>query len=180
MDRFASISSGRVFLAVIPDPDTAERIHRLARALKRAHHFEGKLIARERLHISLFSLIGAPECCVHAACEAARDMQTEPFEVSFDRTASFRGRSGNSPFVLVGEQGLRRLRAFRRMLSAAMTREGLRRVANTSFEPHVTLLYDPRSVDEYPIEPILWTVTEFVLVRSMKGHEYLERWSLQT
>ena len=180
MDKFASKSSGRVFLAVIPDPDTAERIHRLARALKRAHHFEGKLIARERLHISLFSLIGAPEHHVRAACAAARDMRTEPFEVSFDRTASFRGRSGNRPFVLVGEKGLRQLRSFRRMLGAAMARGGLRRVTKTSFEPHVTLLYDARGVDEYPIEPIHWTVKDFVLVRSMKGHEYLERWSLQT
>ena len=179
MDKIASSSSARLFLAVLPDAGTAEQIHRLAGALKHAHRFSGRLIAPEHLHVSLFYLSGSPEHHVHAVCEAARNMQTEPFEVSFDRTASFRGRSGNRPFVLVGEKGLRRLRAFRRMLGAAMTREGLRRMANTSFEPHVTLLYDARSVEEYPIEPILWTVTEFVLVRSMKGHEYLERWSLQ-
>ena len=179
MDRFASSSSDRLFLAALPDAGTAARIHRLAGVLKRAHKFDGRLIAPERLHISLFFLGGLPELHVQAASEAAAGVQTEPFEVSFDRTASFRGGPGNRPFVLIGEKGLRRLRSFRRTLGAAMMRRGLRRVANTSFEPHVTLLYDARSVDEYPVEPILWTVTEFVLVRSMKGHEHLVRWSLR-
>ena len=101
-----------------------------------------------------------------------------PFEVSFDRTASFRGRPGNRPFVLIGENGLCRLQSFRQMLSAAMTRRGLRRLANTNFTPHVTLLYDARSVDEYPIDRIGWTVREFVLVRSLNGHEHPVRWPL--
>ena len=179
MDEFASCSSARLFLAAVPDAGTAERIHQLAGILKRAHHFEGKLIAPERLHISLFFLGGLSERHIRAACEAAAELRTEPFEVSFDRTASFRGRSGNRPFVLIGENGLRRLESFRRMLGAALTRRGLRRAANTTFTPHVTLLYDARGADEYPIQPIFWTVTEFVLIQSMKGHNYLARWPLQ-
>lgn len=179
MDKFASSGSGHLFLAVVPGAGAAGRIHRLAGALRRAHGFDGKLIAPERLHISLFFLGGLPERSIHAACEAATEVRAEPFEVSFDRTASFRGRSGNRPFVLIGESGLRRLQSFRRMLGAALTRRGLRRVANTNFTPHVTLLYDARSVGEYPIEPIIWTVTEFVLIHSLKGHSYLARWSLQ-
>ena len=178
MDEFASCSGARLFLAAVPDAGTAERIHQLAGVLKRAHHFDGKLIAPERLHISLFALSGLPEGQLCAAWEAAMDVRTEPFEVSFDRTASFRGRLGNRPFVLIGEKGLHRLQSFRQMLGAAMTRRGLRRLANTNFTPHVTLLYDARSVDEYPIEPIGWTVTEFVLVRSLNGHEHLVRWPL--
>jgi 2'-5' RNA ligase len=179
MDKFASTSSGRFFLAAVPDVGTAERIHRLAGVLKRAHKFDGKLIAPERLHISLFFLGDMSERFIHAACEAATELRTEPFEVSFDRTASFGGRPGNRPFVLIGENGLRRLEAFRRMFGAALTRSGLRRVVNTNFTPHVTLLYDARSVDEHPIQPIFWTVTEFVLIRSMKGHHCLGRWPLR-
>jgi 2'-5' RNA ligase len=178
MDRFASSGSGRLFLAILPDPVTAERIHRLAGVLKRAHRLDGRLIAADRLHVSLFSLSGLPDRQICAACEAAAALRCEPFEVSFDRTASFRGRSGNRPFVLIGENGLRRLEAFRRMIGAALLRSGLRRLANTNFTPHVTLLYDPRSVDEYPVQPILWTVTEFVLIHSMRGHDYRMRWSL--
>ncbi len=179
MDEFASCSGARLFLAAVPDAGTAERIHRLAGVLKRAHKFDGKLIAPERLHISLFFLGGLPERHIRVACEAATELRTESFEVSFDRTASFRGRPGNRPFVLIGESGLRRLESFRRMLGTELTRSGLRQVANTNFTPHVTLLYDARSVDEYPIQPIFWTVTEFVLIHSMKGHDYLGRWPLQ-
>src|ERR1044072_8942270 len=127
MNELASRSSARLFLAAVPDAGTAERIHQLAGILKRAHHFDGKLIARERLHISLFALSGLPESQLCAAWEAAMDVRTEPFQVSFDRTASFRGRQGNSPFVLIGENGLRRLQSFRQMLGAAMARRGVRR-----------------------------------------------------
>ena len=179
MDKFASSGSGRLFFAIVPDRATAERIYRLAGALKRAHRFDGKLIAPDRLHISLFSLAGLSDRQICAACEAATDFRTEQFEVSFDRTTSFRGGPGNRPFVLIGEDGLRRLQSFQQMLAAALTRRGLRRPANTNFTPHVTLLYDARSVDEYPVEPVVWTVAGFVLVRCLKGHKHLERWWLQ-
>ena len=179
MDRFASSSGGRLFLAILPDAATAERIHRLASALKRAHRFNGKLIAADRLHVSLFSLTGLPDHQIRAAYEAVTELRSKPFEVSFDRTVSFRGGPGNRPFVLIGEQGLRRLQSFRQMLAAALTRSGLRRLANTRFTPHVTLLYDARSADEYPVEPVVWTVAEFVLVHSLKGHQHVARWYLQ-
>jgi len=178
MDAFAARSSARLFLAAVPDAGTAERIHQVAGVLKRAHHFDGKLIAPKRLHISLFALSGLPDGQLCAAWEAAMDVRAEPFEVSFDRSVSFRGQPDNRPFVLIGEKGLRGLQSFRQMLGAAMMRRGLRRLASTSFTPHVTLLYDPRGVDEYPIEPIGWTVREFVLVRSLNGHEHLVRWPL--
>jgi 2'-5' RNA ligase len=106
-------------------------------------------------------------------------LRIQPFEVSFDRTTSFRGGPGNRPFVLIGEEGLRRLQSFRQMLAAALARRGLRRLANTNFTPHVTLLYDLRSVDEYPVAPVVWTVAEFVLVHSLKGHQHLARWCLR-
>jgi 2'-5' RNA ligase len=179
MDKFASCSGGRLFLAILPDPATAERIHRLASVLKRAHRFSGRLIAADRLHVSLFSLTGLPDHQICAACEAATELRTAPFEVSFDRTASFRGGPGSRPFVLVGEKGLRGLQSFWQALAAALTRGGLRRLANTNFTPHVTLLYDARSADEYPVEPIVWTVAEFVLVHSLKGHRHIVRWGLR-
>ena len=114
MGDFASRSSARLFLAAVPDAGTAERIHQLAGVLKRAHRFDGKLIAPERLHISLFALGGLPEGQLCAAWEAAMEVRTAPFQVWFDRTASFRGRPGNHPFVLIGEKGLRGLHRFGR------------------------------------------------------------------
>jgi RNA 2',3'-cyclic 3'-phosphodiesterase len=179
MDEYANSDGARLFLAVIPDAATAARIHKLAGVLKRAHQFKGKLIEPARLHVSLFFLGGLPEQDIRAACVAAAEVRTEPFEVSFDRTASFRGKRGSRPFVLLGDKGLQRLTSFRQMLGGAMLRTGLRRVANTNFTPHVTLLYDARGVEEYPIEPISWTVNEFVLIRSLRGHDCQARWPLE-
>ena len=178
MSELAIPGCAYLFLAAVPDAGTAERIHQLAAALKRAHRFDGNLIAPERLHISLFGLGGLPEGQHCAAWEAAMEVRTAPFQISFDRAASFRGRPGNHPFVLIGEQGVRGLQSFRKMFCDALTRRGMRRLANTNFTPHVTLLYDARDVEEYPIEPIGWTVKEFVLIRSLNGHERLVRWPL--
>jgi RNA 2',3'-cyclic 3'-phosphodiesterase len=179
MDRKASIG-GRLFLAALPDTITAARILRLAGALKRAHGFSGKLIAPDRLHVSLFFLGGLQQDMERAAREAAGEMRMAPFQVSFDRTASFRGRPGSRPFVLVGGDGVGQLKSFRQGLGAGLVREGLRGFAGTSFEPHVTLLYDARGVDEYPLaEPISWTVDEIVLIQSRSGHTHLAKWRLR-
>jgi 2'-5' RNA ligase len=178
MDAYASSDDARLFLAAIPDAATAARIHRLAGILKRAHQFSGRLIEPERLHVSLFFLGGLSGPGIEAAYAAAGEVRAEPCEVLFDRTASFCGKCDSRPFVLVGDHGLQRLESFRRMLGGAMMRSGLRRVANSNFTPHVTLLYDARGVEEYPIEPISWTVKEFVLIRSFGGHKCLARWPL--
>ena len=170
----------RVFLAAVPDADVAALIHHRAGILRRAHHLDGRLIEPQGLHVSLFFLGGLPERSLRMVYEAAAEVRTEPFEVSFDRTASFRSRSGHRPFVLFGDGGLRQLTSFRDMLGAALARKGLGRRANTNFTPHVTLLYDMRDVEEHPIEPIGWTVREFVLIRSLHGHVYLGRWPLRS
>jgi RNA 2',3'-cyclic 3'-phosphodiesterase len=62
-------------------------------------------------------------------------------------------------------------------LGAGLAREGLRRLAGTNFEPHVTLLYDARGIDEYPLaEPISWTVNEIALIQTRSGHTHLAKW----
>jgi 2'-5' RNA ligase len=172
--------TGRLFLAAVPDADTAARIYRLAEVLKRAHKFGAKITVPERLHISLFFLGGLPERSVEMACKAAAEVRVPPFEVLFDRSASFRSRPGNRPFVLIGDDGLDRLRSFRRVLGAAMARSGLKHLAKKHFTPHVTLLYAERDVEEHPIDPVGWTVNEFVLIHSMRGHVHLARWPLRS
>jgi RNA 2',3'-cyclic 3'-phosphodiesterase len=170
----------RLFLAATPDAATATRIHRLARTLRRAHRSSGALIVPERLHVSLFFLSGLPEQSLCAACKALADVRVPPFQVCFDRTASFRGRVGSRPFVLVGGDGVGQLKSFRQGLGAGLAREGLRRLASTNFEPHVTLLYDAHGADEYPLaEPISWTVNEIVLIQSRSGHTHLAKWRLR-
>jgi 2'-5' RNA ligase len=175
----ANLEAGRLFLAAVPDADTAARIHRLAGVLKRAHNFRGKLIPTDSLHVSLFFLGALHEEGVRRVCEAATETATmPPFDISFDRTVSFRGKSGSYPFVLFGDDGLKRLKSFRQTFAAAMARSGLRRWAGTSFAPHVTLLYGQHRVEEHPIEPIGWIVSELVLIHSLRGHARLANWPL--
>jgi 2'-5' RNA ligase len=175
----------RLFLAVVPDADTAGRIYQRAEVIRRARKLEGVLIGPERLHATLFFLgeRGAlPEQIITQAVEAATAVKMPPFEVLFDRTMSFSGGSNNHPFVLVGDPGVERLKTFRQMLGASMIRHGLRHLVRTSFMPHVTLLYDKQNVDEHPIEPISWIVHEFVLIRSLyrrTTHIHEARWPVR-
>jgi 2'-5' RNA ligase len=179
MNNHDDLGVERLFLAALPDADTAARIHRLAATLKRAHRFLGTLTSADCLHISLFFVGGLHDAGLRAACEAADEAAaTPPFAVSFDLTASFGGRAGNHPLVLCGDGGLNQLRSFRQTFAAAMLRKGLRQPARTNFAPHVTLLYGERRVEENPIDAICWTVREFVLIRSKQGHVHLARWAL--
>src|SRR3984893_3443515 len=101
MDHNAS-GTARLFLAAVPDTDTALRVYRLAAALKRAHKFDGKIIEPDRLHISLFFLGGSPNPIARMACEAAAEVRAPPFEGLFDRTVSFRGRAGDPASGVLG------------------------------------------------------------------------------
>jgi RNA 2',3'-cyclic 3'-phosphodiesterase len=172
---------GSLFFAVGPPADAASRICRLGEVIKCARQFQGALTSRDCLHVTLFSL---GEAChlsdrsIRSAFEAGAEVKMEPFEISFDRSASFRGKPGGHPFVLLCGDGLNRLMAFRQSLGAEMTKKGLRRRTNADFTPHITLLRDARKVEEQPIVPICWTVSEFVLIHSNHGHTHLARWSL--
>jgi RNA 2',3'-cyclic 3'-phosphodiesterase len=174
--------SGLLFFAVVPRVDKAARIYRLAKVVKRAHRFDGGLIRTDRLHITLFLLDdgrGSHERVVRIACEAAQGVCIPPFGVSFDRIASFRGRPGHHPFVLLGGDGLSRLKLLRQALGVQLARNGLKHLVKWDFNPHVTLLYAEREVEEQPIEPIFWTVDGFVLIHSDHGHTHLARWPLR-
>jgi 2'-5' RNA ligase len=176
----------RLFLAIVPDADTAARIYQRTEIIRRARNLEGALIRPEHLHATLFflgELDALSEQIITLAIEAAAAVKMPPFEVSFDRTMSFSKGSNNHPFVLAGDAGVERLKKFRQMLGASMMRNGLRHLVRTSFMPHVTLLYDKQNVDEQPIEPICWIVREFVLIRSLyrrTTHLHEARWPLRT
>lgn len=129
-------SESRLFLAAVPDAAAAERIFRMASVLKRAYGFSGKLTERDRLHVSLFFLRGLPDEMVYATFAALSDVRMQPFDVVFDRSVSFRGRAGNRPFVLIGDDGPSELKSLREMLGATLTRKGLRGRANELHPAH--------------------------------------------
>lgn len=177
----------RIFFAVFPDADARARIAGLAQEQRRAHGLKGSPIAPDRLHVTLFHLGDHLELradIVAAARAAAESLVAAPFDVAFDRVASFRGRARNLPFVLRGEEGsegIAALTVFQKTLGEALKMNGLGRWAGTQFNPHVTLLYDDRLVAEQPVETIGWAVNELVLVHSLLGrkqHVPLGRWPL--
>lgn len=167
---------GRLFFAAVPDVDAAANIYRVAGILKQAHRFTRKLIPRECPHVSLLFLGRGSEQLLRDAREAVAGVKMTPFEVSFDRTASFCGGPGNYPFVLVGGDTLDRLKSLGHRLGAAVAESGMARRVRGDFTPHVTLLYGDRAVEEYPVAPIRWTVNEFVLIHSLQGHRHVARW----
>src|ERR1700735_3735444 len=84
--KFGPSQKDRIFLACLPDPATASRIHDLAARLKSANGFDGSLILPEHLHVTLFHLgdwAALPDEIVRLAKSAAEALRAEPFEVEF-------------------------------------------------------------------------------------------------
>lgn len=171
-----------LFFALLPDAKDASRLATTAQQLSIRHSLRGRPFARERLHISLLGFgahAGLPQELVDGATKAASTIAMAPFDVTFDRTMSFLGRP--RPLVLCGGDGVAELIAFQRTLGAAIQESGLGRV-KPQYTPHVTLLYDERGIEEHMIEPVSWTVREFVLVHSLRGQSKyipLGRWPLR-
>jgi len=105
---------------------------------------------------------------VSAASRAAFGVVMPRFAVAFDRAASFRGRPGNQPLVLRGDDGVIGLTMLQDAVGSALEMAGLGPRA-PHYTPHLTLLYGDRFVADHPVEPVGWTVHEFVLVHSLLG-----------
>ena len=176
----------RLFFALLPDDKSAFQLEMLNQQFSCANGIEGARIKSERLHLSLHH-VGDHEHVrtkiVYAARQAAKVVSMRPFEVtfriitSFDGASPIDGRPPNRPLVLLGES--EDLFHLHQVLGAAMEKNGLRALAH--FTPHMTLSYGPERVPMQGIEPIRFTVNEFVLVHSKRGlaqYDVLDRWVL--
>jgi 2'-5' RNA ligase len=167
-------ATDRLFLAVVPPAEVAERIARLARHLRIGHELRGKPLAPEHFHVTLCPLgdgVGVPPELVTLATERAAGIAMPSFKVAFDRVGSFR----NGAFVLRGDDSTIGLEILQQRLSDAL--DGRPRPARP-FTPHLTLLRDRHLVPEHDISPIEWEVREIVLVHSLLGrtvHRHLAR-----
>ena len=180
--RFGASQKERIFLACVPDADTAAQIHALAQTFKRENGFEGTLILPEHLHVTLFHLgdwAVLPDEIVRLAREAAASVAVAPFEVAFARAESLRNSTGVYPFVLTGDAAA--WRDLHDALAQALKRAGLGGATQGVFRPHVTLLRDRLRAAPRKIAPVAWTMRDFVLVHSLLGkttHVHLGRWPL--
>jgi 2'-5' RNA ligase len=171
-----------LFFALRPEAEAVQRVHERARQLCDSHGLEGKVTDAEQLHLTLCflgSVARLPPDAVAAADAAARSLQVEPFELTFDRVKSF---PGSNAFVLCQEDDCAPLIQLRNRLLLALARSGRFRLEKREFRPHVTLMHDPKLVSLHEVEPVGWTVRELLLLRSHHGlapYQVLGRYPLE-
>jgi 2'-5' RNA ligase len=168
-----------LFFALTPPPEMAARGVRLAERLRRGGLVSGRPKAAATLHVSLRGLgrfASLPDGLVARASAAAATVLFAPFEVRFDSVASF-GAPDRRALVMRPSRGLAEIRALWQALGLALAKAGVK--VGGDLEPHMTLLYDKRTIAEQAVEPVCWTVTDFVLIHSLIGqgrHLRLGRW----
>jgi 2'-5' RNA ligase len=167
----------RLLFRVYADPPAAVAAVEVACGLRDEYGLNGPLILPRHIHSTLWHVcddFSPPSPALLAALTACANRVSMPaFRVSFDRVESFVGGA----LVLRGEQGVAGLELLYENLSGALCMKRARR-----FVPHLTLLRDRRHrLPSIPVEPIEWTVSEFVLVHSLLGkttHRVLARFPL--
>lgn len=182
-DRAGQDPTDRLFFAILADEMIAPVLESRAVAWQRELGLGGKLVRPDHRHISLAMLgdyDGLPKLLVEDACYAGSVVRAQVFDVSFNRLSAF----GGGALVLRASDGIPQFEAFWRAFAAALLDSPLQPFVPNSVEPHVTLLRDrarvPR-IGERPIEPIGWTVREFVLIHSFLGqdrYQVIRRWQL--
>lgn len=174
----------KLFFALRPDEETAERIARTVTAEHEARGLRARLRPSRIFHITLhyFGYFdGEPDAgLVERAALAASELVRPAFDLCFDRLASW-GGARHHPFVLTGAQGLEPVRELRDALVERLAAHAMAQPAR-DYEPHLTLRYDPRPAPAWELSLPGWVASDFVLVRSPQGqtrHEVLQRWPLQ-
>ncbi|HEV3116058.1 MAG TPA: 2'-5' RNA ligase family protein [Gemmataceae bacterium] len=165
----------RLLFGIRPDIGATDRLTRLMVRLRNDKIMPGKPVDADRLHITLHHLGDfvdqMPPSLVPMASLAAETVRMQPFNVTFDRVGGTRG-----PFLLRASDWPAALMEFRQTLSAALVKAGLRSRVDPVFKPHVTLSYDFSDVLEQPVDPISWTVSQFILIESLLDkHQHIER-----
>lgn len=176
----------KLFFALRPDEETAERIACFATAEHEAHGLKARLRPSRIFHITLhyFGYFdGEPDPQVLSlAHRAASEVVMPAFDLSFDTFISWGDeRATKHPFVLGGGQGLEAVRALRDVLVDRLVAHGAAK-PERDYEPHLTLRYDKRPAPVWPVDLPGWTASEFVLVKSAQGetrHDVIGRWPLQ-
>jgi 2'-5' RNA ligase len=176
----------KLFFALRPDEEVAERIARVAAAEHEARGLLPRLRPHRIFHITLhyFGYFdGEPDArLVAAASRAAAELARPAFDLGFDRFASWGGEgSRRHPFVLTGGQGLEAVRELRDALVQCLVAHGFAAPAR-AYEPHLTLRYDKQPAPAWPVDLPGWVASEFTLVQSVQGqtrHDVLRRWPLQ-
>ncbi len=175
-----------LFFAALPDPATAQRVFAMGERLRAEHGLRGRALPVERLHLTLHYLgeyAGIPPRLLQQAHAAGHALAAAPFELCFDRVASFGGRARTRPLVLLGDGEPPALRQLREALQRQLGRQGVAARADAAYVPHITLAYDEQVLPPQPVPGLRCTVAALSLIRSVQGQgRYLHEatWALST
>jgi len=176
----------RLFFALEPGAKVAAQIGRAAEVARMIPGAPVRWTAAAKYHLTLHFLgdhAGAPHSIIEQAKSAASLLVADSLDVTLDRIDCFRGRT-RAPWIVccnsASESGLLGLR---RQLGERLVAAGLSALLEERFTPHVTIAYGP-VVEALPISitPIIWHVTEWVLMQSRAGqaqYDTLGRWPLR-
>ncbi|MCC4594423.1 2'-5' RNA ligase family protein [Xanthomonas campestris pv. phormiicola] len=173
-----------LFFAVLPDPATAQRAFAIGERLRAEHGLRGRALPVERLHLTLHYLgeyAGIPPRLLQQAHAAGQAVAEAPFELCFDRVASFGGRTRARPLVLLGDGEPPALRRLREALQRQLGRQGVAARAEAAYVPHITLSYDEQTVPPQTVPDLRCTVAALSLIRSVQGqgrHVHEATWPL--
>ena len=174
-----------LFFALRPNLQDGTRIAAQAIAESGRLGIHGRPLGVARLHVSLYGMgsYGTvfPEQDVERWLRVAETVRMAPFEVVFDRIATFGGE--DNPLVLKAgtDSGVVGVQRFLQSLGEALADagDGIKALRKT---PHMTVSYGGLRLAETPVERVRWTAGEFVLIDSHVGahlHEALGCWQLQ-
>jgi len=165
----------RLFFALLPPPVLARQVATAAGWFEP----EGRALAAERLHVTMFILDdrpSRPDALVHALKAIGRSVDRGPVAVTLDRATGSRRSvvlrpAHRHPALHDLHARLGELARERRI--APRERHG--------FAPHMTLGYRDGEPFTQPVSPVGWLARELVLIDSHVGrtrHEVLGRWPL--
>lgn len=172
--------------ALLPDAGVRAQFVALGDRLQRTHRIGGTLIAADTLRLDLCPM-GRPERLAYSAEQAmlaaGAAVTLAGFKLTFDSATRLRTHAAQFPLVLTASAaGTAAALELRKALAAAQAAVGLQVIAVTGFSAYVALMQgDTVNAAEELINPIDWTVREFVLIRHFFGglrHEVIARWPL--
>jgi 2'-5' RNA ligase len=174
---------GAVYFALKPGAAAVDQAAAIGGRLRLVHRLSAQ-VSVDVLHVTLCSLGLLPDLPaerIDAAREIAGRLAAHSFEIRFDRVRSHPVGRSKLPLVAFAGDRAPRAELFRRRLVSDLRMKGLVSRKDRP-DAHMTLLYDRCVVAEEAIDPISWTVRDFVLVHSLHGrgqHVELGRWPLR-
>lgn len=178
----------RLFVGILPDPETARRIYEIAAEIRHRHGLTAPIRPVNHFHITLRWIDDYPKLSEYdvaqasAACESAA-AKADPFQICLERAISWGHTVERKPLVMIGGADSNDpLLSFHQLVLKELLKNRCPGRGSRALTPHVTLLYDRNKIPEEPVTPISWTVGEVFLIHSELGSTiYHERgrWKLR-